>query len=75
MQQAVHPRTEPVPADQIKFVCDTMLQGLGKSLRRCGIDTTILENVDDHKTCVHYCYDEQRNILSRGQAANMVRKY
>lgn len=63
---------EPVPADKISFVCDTMLQGLGKSLRRCGIDTTILQNNDDHKECVRYYQDEHRYILTRGQTFNMV---
>lgn len=49
-----------------------MLQGLGKSLRRCGIDTTILANDADHKECVRYYQDEHRYILTRGQTFNMV---
>ena len=29
-------------------MCDNMLAGLGKELRRCGVDTIILENEKDH---------------------------
>ena len=32
----------------IKFVCDNMLGGLGRELRRLGIDTVILNNESDH---------------------------
>lgn len=51
-----------------------MLQGLGKSLRRCGIDSAILENNVDHKECVRHYQDERRYILTRGQIFNMVTK-
>lgn len=29
-----------------------MLQGLGRQLRNCGVDTLILENIDDHSTAI-----------------------
>ncbi|KAI4470635.1 5' exonuclease domain-containing protein [Holotrichia oblita] len=73
--QPPSPHYEPVPADKISFVCDTMLQGLGKSLRRCGIDSAILENNADHKECVRHYQDERRYILTRGQIFNMLMGY
>lgn len=56
-----------VDASDITFVCDTMLQGLGKLLRKCGISTKILDNTDDHMTCLKIYQDEGRYILTRGQ--------
>ena len=38
----------PISAQELRVVCDNMLTGLGKELRRCGIDTVILENDQDH---------------------------
>lgn len=64
--------TEEMSADKLKFVCDTMLQGLGKKLRRCGIDTAILENNQDHMECVRLAQDEDRYILTRGCVFNKV---
>ncbi|CAH1105749.1 unnamed protein product [Psylliodes chrysocephalus] len=58
--------SESVSADKMKVVCDTMLQGLGKKLRSCGIDTVILENNQDHTVCVKYAVDENRYILTKG---------
>jgi uncharacterized protein with PIN domain len=49
-----------------------MLQGLGKNLRRCGVDTAILENRMDHMECVRYAQDEQRYILTKGNVFNKV---
>lgn len=33
---------------ELSVVCDTMLQGLGRQLRTCGVDVKILETTDDH---------------------------
>jgi hypothetical protein len=33
---------------ELRLVCDNMLAGLGKELRRCGVDTVILDNDKDH---------------------------
>lgn len=67
------PHEAPVPASAVKLVCDTMLQGLGKNLRRCGIDTVILPNNEDHMECVRYAQNENRYILSRGNVFNKVK--
>ena len=42
----------PQRPGQLAVVCDTMLQGLGKYLRCCGVDTVILQNGDDHMHAV-----------------------
>jgi uncharacterized protein with PIN domain len=52
-----------------------MLQGLGKNLRRCGVDTAILENRMDHMECVRYAQDEQRYILTKGNVFNKLYGY
>ncbi|KAJ8924964.1 hypothetical protein NQ315_001129 [Exocentrus adspersus] len=64
--QPPSPHPGPVSACKIKVVCDTMLQGLGKKLRSCGIDSVILENHQDHMLCVKYAQDEHRYILTKG---------
>lgn len=56
----------------MRVVCDTMLQGLGKSLRRCGIDCAILETCEDHMMCVRLAVDEHRYILTRGATFDKV---
>lgn len=38
----------PISVQDLRVVCDNMLSGLGKELRRCGIDTVILDNDKDH---------------------------
>lgn len=38
----------PISPQQLRLVCDNMLTGLGKELRRCGIDTVIIDNNRDH---------------------------
>ncbi|XP_022903188.1 exonuclease mut-7 homolog [Onthophagus taurus] len=73
--QPPSPHYEPKPAEQVKFVCDSMLQGLGKNLRRCGINTAILENNEDHQECVRFYQDERRFILTRGTVFNTLNGY
>lgn len=38
----------PISVQDLRVVCDNMLSGLGKELRRCGIDAVILDNDKDH---------------------------
>ena len=38
----------PIKVNELRLVCDNMLAGLGKELRRCGVDTVILENGKEH---------------------------
>jgi hypothetical protein len=50
VQENPPPRDGPPlsPAD-FHVVCDTMLQGLGRFLRCCGVDVSFLESSDDHE--------------------------
>lgn len=41
--------TPPIPPQQLRVVCDNMLQGLGRYLRCLGVDVLMLENTDDHR--------------------------
>jgi uncharacterized protein with PIN domain len=67
------PHTEPIPASQFRVVCDNMVQGLGKMLRKCGIDTVILENEENHDVCVRIANQQHRIIVTRGLVYNRVR--
>lgn len=67
--QPPSPHQVTAPANQIAFVCDAMLQGLGKSLRRCGIDTVVIESGADNIQCLRMYQDEKRFILTKGNYA------
>ncbi|TKS84614.1 Exonuclease mut-7 -like protein [Collichthys lucidus] len=41
--------TPPLAPQQLRVVCDNMLQGLGRYLRCLGVDVVMLENTDDHR--------------------------
>lgn len=74
MVQPPSPHAHSVSPGSLKVVCDTMLQGLGTSLRSCGVDTVILENYQDHMECVRLAQDQNRYILTRGTAYRKVKK-
>ncbi|KAL1517369.1 hypothetical protein ABEB36_001139 [Hypothenemus hampei] len=75
MAQPPSPHEHPVQAHEVKFVCDKMLTALGKNLRRCGIDTMILDAEKDSKECVKYFLDEKRLVLTRHNAFKMLKGY
>ena len=58
----------PISAQDLRVVCDDMLMGLGKELRRCGIDTVILENGRDHTDVARVCYIPAPIIQSYSQS-------
>ena len=39
----------PRPTSTLKVICDTMLEELGKQLRKCGIDTLIASSCNNSK--------------------------
>lgn len=45
----------PIRPQKLRVVCDNMLGGLGKELRRCGVDTVILENNREHTDVARVC--------------------
>ncbi|XP_055009430.1 exonuclease mut-7 homolog [Boleophthalmus pectinirostris] len=63
----------PVPPQQLRVVCDNMLQGLGRYLRCLGVDVVILENIDDHKKAAELAHREGRIILTCGQPYQSLR--
>jgi uncharacterized protein with PIN domain len=67
------PHMKPTPASQFRVVCDNMVCGLGKMLRKCGVDTVILENEDSHDVCVRIANQQKRMIITRGHVFNLVR--
>ncbi|KAL4617371.1 hypothetical protein GN956_G21415, partial [Arapaima gigas] len=52
---------------QLRVVCDNMLQGLGRYLRSLGVDVLMLENTDDHRVAAELARAEGRVILTCGQ--------
>lgn len=67
------PNVEPVHVKDVKFVCDTMLQGLGRQLRTVGADTEILSNTQNHFICAALSRQDNRYILTKGVAFNQVK--
>ncbi|XP_033832012.1 exonuclease mut-7 homolog [Periophthalmus magnuspinnatus] len=63
----------PVPPQQLRVVCDNMLQGLGRYLRCLGVDVVMLENTDDHKKAAELAHWEGRFILTCGQPYQSLR--
>ncbi|XP_078685653.1 exonuclease mut-7 homolog isoform X2 [Branchiostoma floridae x Branchiostoma belcheri] len=49
------PSSPPIRPGELAVVCDTMLQGMGRQLRCCGVDVRILENSDDHDRAAEVC--------------------
>ncbi|XP_013783154.1 exonuclease mut-7 homolog [Limulus polyphemus] len=62
-------------ARDFKVVVDTMLQGLGRNLRICGVDTVILENADDHDKAAKVAQREDRYILTSGTPYAMLKNH
>ena len=69
------PHVEPIRAGDFKVVCDNMTQGLGKMLRKCGVDTVILDNVDEHDVCVRLAQRDHRMIITKGHVFYRVSIY
>ncbi|KAJ8339012.1 hypothetical protein SKAU_G00357980 [Synaphobranchus kaupii] len=57
----------PLKPQQLRVVCDNMLQGLGRFLRCLGVDVLMLENGDDHRRAAQLAREEGRVILTSGQ--------
>ncbi|XP_068236567.1 exonuclease mut-7 homolog isoform X2 [Palaemon carinicauda] len=65
----------PIEAKNFHVVCDTMLQGLAKKLRLCGIDAVALENGQSCDDCIEFYEKEQRYVLSRGNSYRRLAKF
>lgn len=62
-----------LPPQQLRVVCDNMLQGLGRYLRCLGVDVVMLENTDDHRKAAKLAQAEGRVILTCGQPYQSLR--
>ncbi|KAG8010634.1 Exonuclease mut-7-like protein, partial [Nibea albiflora] len=65
--------TPPLAPQQLRVVCDNMLQGLGRYLRCLGVDVIMLENTDDHRLAAKLAQAEGRVILTCGQPFQSLR--
>ncbi|XP_059957728.1 exonuclease mut-7 homolog isoform X2 [Mesoplodon densirostris] len=62
-----------VPARAFRVVCDSMLQGLARSLRRLGIDVLVLATGEDHRRAAEVARQEGRIILTSGLPYHKLR--
>ncbi|KAJ8260556.1 hypothetical protein COCON_G00162790 [Conger conger] len=66
-------RAPALRPQQLRVVCDNMLQGLGRFLRCLGVDVLMLENGDDHRLAAKLAREEGRVILTSGQPYQTLR--
>ncbi|KAK3550447.1 hypothetical protein QTP86_025727 [Hemibagrus guttatus] len=64
---------DSITPQELRVVCDNMLQGLGRYLRCVGVDVLMLENTDDHKVAAEIARKEGRIILTSGQPFQTLR--
>ncbi|XP_061055521.1 exonuclease mut-7 homolog isoform X7 [Eubalaena glacialis] len=62
-----------VPARAFRVVCDSMLQGLARSLRCLGIDVLVLATGEDHRRAAEVARQEGRIILTSGLPYHKLR--
>ncbi|KXJ29554.1 Exonuclease mut-7-like [Exaiptasia diaphana] len=56
----------PISPRQLSIVVDTMLQGLGRNLRCCGVDVNILSTGTSHEDAAKVAIQENRILLTSG---------
>jgi hypothetical protein len=49
---------KPIKPSELKLVVDNMLHGLGKELRRCGVDTVMIDNNQEHSDIARVVFIE-----------------
>lgn len=64
---------DAITPQELRVVCDNMLQGLGRYLRCVGVDVLMLENTDDHRVAAQIAQKEGRIILTAGQPFQTLR--
>ncbi|XP_066222671.1 exonuclease mut-7 homolog isoform X2 [Saccopteryx leptura] len=62
-----------VPARAFRVVCDSMLQGLARSLRCLGADVLVLSSGEDHRLAAEVARREGRIILTSGLPYHKLR--
>lgn len=71
--QLSNPDAPKIRPSELRIVVDSMLSGLGKILRRKGVDTVILDDKDDHTVVAKIARKENRYALTRGQPYLAIR--
>uniref|UniRef100_A0A224Z4S8 Protein containing DNA pol A exo1 domain n=1 Tax=Rhipicephalus zambeziensis TaxID=60191 RepID=A0A224Z4S8_9ACAR len=66
---------QPLPVSEFRVIVDTMVQGLGRYLRLCGIDTVILRDGDDRDQAVKLAQKESRVIITCGAPYRKMKQY
>uniref|UniRef100_A0A673V7Z1 Exonuclease 3'-5' domain containing 3 n=1 Tax=Suricata suricatta TaxID=37032 RepID=A0A673V7Z1_SURSU len=61
------------PARAFRVVCDSMLQGLARSLRCLGVDVRVLGSGEDHRRAAEVARQEGRIILTSGLPYHKLR--
>ncbi|XP_048579559.1 exonuclease mut-7 homolog isoform X2 [Nematostella vectensis] len=64
---------DSIPAPSLSVVADTMLQGLGRQLRCCGVDVIIMENGSSHDAAAKIARDQRRILLTSGTPYHRLR--
>ncbi|KAK3600347.1 hypothetical protein CHS0354_015943 [Potamilus streckersoni] len=62
----------PISPNELQVVVDTMLNGLGRQLRSCGVDVNILDPFAEHEKAIQVCLTERRIILTSGAPYEMI---
>ncbi|WAR30235.1 MUT7-like protein [Mya arenaria] len=62
----------PMSAKDLRVVVDTMLQGLGKQLRSCGVDVHITDPFADHYRAIEISRKENRIVLTSGMPYDLI---
>ncbi|KAL3175101.1 hypothetical protein MRX96_040497 [Rhipicephalus microplus] len=66
---------QPLAACEFRVIVDTMVLGLGRYLRLCGIDTVILRHGDDRDQAVKLAQKESRVIITCGAPYRQMKQY
>ncbi|GAB1598573.1 exonuclease mut-7 homolog [Argonauta hians] len=66
------PDNSPISPHQFRVIVDTMLQGLGWSLRSVGVDAYIMKNNQSHKDAIALALQGDRIILTSGRIYEML---
>ncbi|ESO95750.1 hypothetical protein LOTGIDRAFT_116671 [Lottia gigantea] len=78
MASLLHSKTDSnyvISPNELRVVCDTMLQGTGRYLRSCGVDVKIMENHEEHDQAIKIGTTEGRIILSSGAPFQRIKSY
>ncbi|XP_075735589.1 exonuclease mut-7 homolog isoform X4 [Rhipicephalus microplus] len=66
---------QPLATCEFRVIVDTMVLGLGRYLRLCGIDTVILRHGDERDQAVKLAQKESRVIITCGAPYRQMKQY